>query len=125
MLFRSRAVCRSFERAASTYDAAAVLQREVCDRMFERLDYIKLNPQHIIDLGCGTGYATAKLLARYAGAQVIGIDISPAMLRRALQRNAAPGLLQRLMGKKQRYRALCADATRTRLSPGASRADAR
>ena len=113
-----RAVRRSFERAAGTYDDAAVLQREVCDRMFERLDYIKLNPQHIIDLGCGTGYAAAKLLARYAGAQVAGIDISPAMLRRALQRNAAPGLLQRLVGNKQRYRALCADAEALPLAAG-------
>ena len=37
-----RAVRRSFERAASTYDASAVLQREVCQRMLSRFDYIKL-----------------------------------------------------------------------------------
>ena len=31
---------RSFERAAASYDAAAVLQNEVCKRMLARLDYI-------------------------------------------------------------------------------------
>ncbi|MDN5880859.1 MAG: malonyl-[acyl-carrier protein] O-methyltransferase BioC, partial [Nitrosospira sp.] len=30
----------AFERAAACYDRAAVLQREVCDRMLSRLDYI-------------------------------------------------------------------------------------
>ena len=32
-----RAVRRSFDRAADTYDAAAVLQHEVCRRSLERL----------------------------------------------------------------------------------------
>jgi len=39
-----RQLRRSFERAASTYDRAAVLQREVCERALERLDLMKLLP---------------------------------------------------------------------------------
>ena len=40
-----RARCaRAFGRAAATYDAAAVLQREVATRLAERLDYVKLAP---------------------------------------------------------------------------------
>src|SRR4030065_224333 len=39
-----RQVRRSFSRAAKQYDAAAVLQREVCSRMLERLPYIKRQP---------------------------------------------------------------------------------
>ena len=35
---------RAFERAAKTYDAAAVLQREVGQRLLERLDLVKLVP---------------------------------------------------------------------------------
>ena len=31
-------VRRSFDQAAASYDAHAVLQREVCDRLLERLD---------------------------------------------------------------------------------------
>ena len=52
-------VRRAFSRAAQDYDAAAVLQREVCTRMLERLGYIKLQPSRIIDVGSGTGWGTA------------------------------------------------------------------
>ena len=57
-----RLVRRSFEQAAATYDAAAVLQNEVCRRMLARLDYIKLAPATILDAGSGTGNAVAGLL---------------------------------------------------------------
>lgn len=115
-----REVRRSFNRAAATYDSAAVLHREVCGRIFERLDYIKLAPRRVLDLGCGTGFGSAKLLARYPEAQIIGLDIAPAMLRHARARNAAPGLMHRLMGKTRRYRWLCADAEALPLVPGSA-----
>ena len=44
-----RQMRRSFERAAGTYDQAAVLQREVCMRALDRLDLMKLDPGAIID----------------------------------------------------------------------------
>ncbi|MBI2508444.1 MAG: malonyl-[acyl-carrier protein] O-methyltransferase BioC, partial [Betaproteobacteria bacterium] len=59
-----RRIRQSFERAAATYDAAAVLQGEVCRRMLSRLDYIKLDPAAVLDAGSGTGNAVAGLLAR-------------------------------------------------------------
>ncbi len=37
--------------------------------------------ERILDLGCGTGHLTAQLAA--AGAEVIGIDLSPAMIEQA------------------------------------------
>jgi malonyl-CoA O-methyltransferase len=39
------AVRAAFARAAPGYDAHAVLQREVADRLLTRLDYIRLAPQ--------------------------------------------------------------------------------
>jgi trans-aconitate 2-methyltransferase len=42
------------------------------------------------DLGCGPGNSTALIAARYPGAEVIGLDTSPAMLERARAR--LPGL---------------------------------
>ncbi|MDN5836505.1 MAG: malonyl-ACP O-methyltransferase BioC, partial [Nitrosospira sp.] len=69
----------AFERAAACYDRAAVLQREVCDRMLSRLDYIKYTPSVILDGGSGTGYGTRKLLMRYPAAKVVAIDIALAM----------------------------------------------
>jgi len=37
----------------------------------------------VVDLGCGPGALTRKLAARFADAEIVGIDSSPAMLRKA------------------------------------------
>ena len=78
-----RQVRSAFERAAAGYDQAAVLQREVCDRMLSRLEYIKYVPSVILDAGSGTGYGTRKLLMRYPAAHMLAIDIAPTMHRQA------------------------------------------
>lgn len=41
-----------------------------------------LEPRLIYDLGCGTGRITLQLARRYPSAEVVGVDISPAMLDR-------------------------------------------
>ena len=84
----ARAVRRAFERAAAGYDGAAVVAREVGERMLERLQYIKQSPRRILDAGCGTGRDTAKLAAHYPEASIINLDSSPAML--AAGRATAP-----------------------------------
>lgn len=83
-------VRRAFDRAASSYDAHAVLQREVCDRLLERLDFIKLTPQRVLDLGAGTGYGLQHLQMRYSEANLIGLDLAPAMLAQARTKFPAP-----------------------------------
>ncbi len=82
----SRAVRRHFARAAATYDAAAVLQREVGTRMAERLDVVRLAPNAILDAGCGTGEALAELAARYPKARRIALDLALPMLALARSR---------------------------------------
>jgi malonyl-CoA O-methyltransferase len=81
-----RAVRRAYERAAPTYDAHAVLQREVGARLLEHLDPIRIEPRRILDLGCGTGSAFAGLRARFPQAAIVGIDITQAMLGEARRR---------------------------------------
>ena len=76
----------AFERAAATYDQAAVLQREVGARMLARLDYIKYLPQSILDAGSGTGQGSRELLRRYPKASVLALDIALAMLQRSQAR---------------------------------------
>jgi len=76
-----REVRRAFNRAAADYDAAAVLQREVCERMLERLDYIKLKPARILDAGCGTGWGARQLAEKYPAAQLVALDIAIGMLQ--------------------------------------------
>lgn len=82
-LIDKRAVRRSFDRAAAGYDAAALLQQEVCARSLDRLQFIKLKPQRVLDAGCGTGNAWPGLMARYPGAELLALDLAPAMLRKA------------------------------------------
>lgn len=77
---------RAFERAADSYDSAAVLQQEVGRRLLERLDAIKLQPDTVLDVGSGTGDMAAALLKHYPKAQVLALDLSPAMLRHASRR---------------------------------------
>ncbi len=76
-----RQVRRNFTRAATSYDAVAVLQREVGSRMLERLDYVKIDPRLVLDMGCGTGISLTALSERYPKSKVIGADASEAMLR--------------------------------------------
>jgi malonyl-CoA O-methyltransferase len=72
----------SFDRAAVNYDAHAVLQHEVGQRLLDRLEYLRREPARILDLGCGTGIASHALKTRYPGAMVAGVDWSRGMLRR-------------------------------------------
>ncbi len=74
------AVRKSFNRCASQYDDSAVLQQEVLSRLLARLDYIKLQPELILDLGCGTGQAIKPLHQRYRKSQVLALDMAEAML---------------------------------------------
>lgn len=57
-------VRESLDRAAVTYDGAAVLQRRVCDRLLDGLS-LTGRPQRILDAGCGTGYGSRCLRQRW------------------------------------------------------------
>lgn len=113
-----RQVRRSFERAAQTYDARAVLQNEICRRMLERLDYIKLDPAWIIDAGSGTGNAVPGLLTRFPRAQVLAFDLALAMARRVRLRRA---WWRRLLERRgSRLAAICADIENIPLASGSA-----
>jgi malonyl-CoA O-methyltransferase len=77
---------RAFERAAATYDEAAALQREVGERMLERLDLVRLRPARVLDLGAGTGECSMALRKRYRKASVVSLDIALNMLRQTQNR---------------------------------------
>lgn len=77
------AVKKSFNRGAAAYDHRAVLQAEILSRLLERLDYIKLKPGLVVDVGCGTGQGIRPLLTKYQKATVIGLDMAHSMLTHA------------------------------------------
>lgn len=79
-------VAQSFTAAATQYDDVAVLQRQTADELLERLSFMKISPQKILDLGTGTGRNLALLHQRYPQAQLIAMDIAPGMLKQAQKR---------------------------------------
>jgi malonyl-CoA O-methyltransferase len=98
-LLNPRVVRRTFDRVASLYDGHAALEQEVASRLLDRLEFHRITPQRIVDLGCGTGQASASLKSRFRKAEVIGLDSSHAMLAQ----------LRRRSGVFRRLRAVCAD----------------
>lgn len=93
----------SFDRAAETYDAAAVLQKLVRDEMFDRLGLIKVSPSIILDAGCGTGHGSFQLQKRFRSAQVFSLDLALRMLQKTY---AQQTWLSKTFGRK---RLICAD----------------
>ncbi|MDT8375165.1 MAG: malonyl-ACP O-methyltransferase BioC [Mariprofundaceae bacterium] len=77
----SSQVRRAFSGAAGTYDEHAVLQREVADRLLQHIEFTKINPRRILDIGCGTGYFTRLLCQRFKKADITALDLSDSMVR--------------------------------------------
>jgi malonyl-CoA O-methyltransferase len=94
------AVRRSFDRASAGYDAVAVLQTEIRAQLLQRLEFTRLTPRLVVDLGAGTGQGTRALKDRYPRAQVLAIDAAPGMLRVANARQSW----------RRKFERICADA---------------
>lgn len=97
--------------SAENYDNANILQREIAARMAERLDYLKLAPGVILDLGARTGFGTRLLQQRFPAALAVAIDVTPEILH---QRFPAAAKWKRLIGLGDSPFA-CAGAEFTRL----------
>ncbi len=76
-----RSLVRAFHRAAPDYDAAARLQRQTRLELLGRLEYFRLEPGCILDLGAGPGQAAIALQRAHPGAQVLALDIAFGMLQ--------------------------------------------
>jgi len=102
----------AFEKSATSYDEAAVLQREIGNRMLERLDYINHQPKMILDVGAGTGFCAHHLAERYAKSEIYALDFAVNMLRQA---RASTSWWQRL---RHRFTFIAGDAEQLPLADG-------
>ncbi|MCU7843965.1 MAG: malonyl-ACP O-methyltransferase BioC [Candidatus Thiodiazotropha sp. (ex Monitilora ramsayi)] len=79
----------AFSRAAPYYDEVAELQREIAQRMLDRLEYIRHQPARVLDVGAGTGDATHALIRKYSEAEVLALDFALPMLQQTRARSPA------------------------------------
>lgn len=93
-------VPRQFARRGDLSDAQ-FLYGEVARRMLGRLQYIRVQPQAMLDAGCGAGDNLALLRERYAEAAYTGLDNCDPLLEIARKRHA-PADLSAWIGKLAR-----------------------
>ena len=74
-------VANRFGSAALTYDAHSEVQRHAARQLAQRIATASLPPRpRVLELGCGTGHLTTRLLTHLPGAQIRATDIAPAMV---------------------------------------------
>lgn len=79
------------------------IQVEMCERAIELLALPDDEPCLILDIGCGSGLSGTAI--EEAGHQWIGVDISPAMLNVAVDREVEGGLILGDMGHGMPFKA--------------------
>jgi malonyl-CoA O-methyltransferase len=110
-------VRKRFDKASAGYADAAVVQREVGNRLLERFDVMKIAPQTILDVGCGPGTHTGALRTRFPEANVIAIDHAATMVELAAP--APRGMLAKL-SRKARDPGIVADMAALPIKHGAA-----
>jgi len=79
LMMNKQQIRQSFNKAVSTYDQAAVLQREIGQRLLERVDVD--NPQYLLDMGCGTGVCAQQLLKQFPRSRLFAVDLADQMVQ--------------------------------------------
>ncbi len=81
-------VRRAFSGATSHYDSHAELQREIGRRLLAHLDFTRIEPKSVLDIGCGTGFFTRLLAEKYKKAGVYATDLSETMVNHTRSKQA-------------------------------------
>lgn len=82
-----------FSRFASTYDHYSEIQRYAFQRLELQLERAgTFRAPRILDVGCGTGTLTKRLVEKYPNASGVGLDIAPQMIAWAKQNHGSERL---------------------------------
>jgi malonyl-CoA O-methyltransferase len=107
---RVATVRAQFDARARRYARHDTLPREIGTRLADRLQYIRLTPQRVLDVGCGSGTTVAALAGRFPQARIAGLDISHGMLRQ--RANGMRDRLRHWLGATAHAGWIVADAAR-------------
>jgi len=108
----SALIRRRAERTAPAYPQHRFLAEETARRLLERLDYLRITPRRVLDLGGGNDLPA--LRARYPQAEAIAVDFAPARLAHLAPR---PSWLSRLV-RREPTKGIVADAHALPLATG-------
>ncbi len=86
------ALQRVFDARVHDFDEAAFVYDEVRARLFARLEAINVAPERVLDLGCASGRGAGALAKRFPASELILLDGSGAMARKASTRTGRPVL---------------------------------
>ena len=76
----------AFNRAASRYNAHALVQKTVQERLLERFDPLQIECHTLLDIGSGTGGALKGLRRHFKRAHIVQTDFAEQMLRQQQDR---------------------------------------
>lgn len=79
---------RCFNKAASTYDQHCGIQKQIGEKLIDGLIQSSIQPEAIIDLGCGSGLVTEQLANQFNYKHFYAIDMADQLLLKANQRLA-------------------------------------
>lgn len=71
---------RRFSRNVNNYDKYANVQKKMGDNLIMNIKNDKANIKNILEIGCGTGYVTQRLIKDFPDAQITAVDIAPGMI---------------------------------------------
>jgi len=86
---------RSFDRSAADYDEVLGHNRAGAERLVAALP--ERAYRRVLDVGCGTGFVTEAMIARFGPLHVTGVDPSDPMLERFREKLSALGAEGRLI----------------------------
>lgn len=75
---RKTLIAQSFDRSVENYDDHTVIQKQAAHRLMTLVPDIE--PQSILEIGCGTGYLTKIIKDRYPNSDITAVDISKNMI---------------------------------------------
>ncbi|MGL5742892.1 MAG: malonyl-ACP O-methyltransferase BioC [Legionella sp.] len=102
-------ISKAFNQHATEYERTAKVQQEIGLRLLERLQFLNIKPQRILDLGCGPGFFSHELTQLYPKAQIVGLDLAPMML----------SLAQKKQSWRRKWSLVAADMCRMPFAAGA------
>lgn len=99
----NRSIERHFSRAAEAYHQLARVQQQAAEQLAAAVAELGLAPRRVLDIGCGTGFLTRRMLLQFPVAELVALDLSPGMIEVARQQVPASASLEFVVAEAMEY----------------------